>query len=116
MTLKLLTCANGLIATLGGTSGFLASITASLPDTNTIEALAKWPLTVVLGGVCVACVFFLCKQSREFGDKMLKMVEGERLATLQRSEANARVVKELAETNAKEIRELVDALIKKSEQ
>jgi hypothetical protein len=92
-----------------------------------LDALGRWPLTVILGAVCVTCVYFMYKQSKDNADRTLAMVEGERLATEHRiqnnvtvtkelAEKNAKVVKELAENNSKEIRILLDELIKKKNQ
>jgi hypothetical protein len=116
---------------LAATSGLGASVEAGLPydatNPSTLDALGRWPLTVILGAVCVTCVYFMYKQSKDNADRTLAMVEGERLATEHRiqnnvtvtkelAENNAKVVKELAENNAKEIRILLDELIKKENQ
>jgi len=116
---------------LAAASGLGASVEAGLPydatNPSTLDALGRWPLTVILGAVCVTCVYFMYKQSKDNADRTLAMVEGERLATEHRiqnnvtvtkelAEKNAKVVKELAENNAKEIRILLDELIKKENQ
>ena len=116
---------------LAAASGLGASVEAGLPydatNPSTLDALGRWPLTVILGAVCVTCVYFMYKQSKDNADRTLAMVEGERLATEHRiqnnvtvtkelAENNAKVVKELAENNAKEIRILLDELIKKKNQ
>jgi hypothetical protein len=116
---------------LAAASGLGASVEAGLPydatNPSTLDALGRWPLTVILGAVCVTCVYFMYKQSKDNADRTLAMVEGERLATEHRiqnnvtvtkelAEKNAKVVKELAENNSKEIRILLDELIKKKNQ
>jgi len=116
---------------LAAASGLGASVEAGLPydatNPSTLDALGRWPLTVILGAVCVTCVYFMYKQSKDNADRTLAMVEGERLATEHRiqnnvtvtkelAENNAKVVKELAENNSKEIRILLDELIKKKNQ
>jgi len=116
---------------LAAASGLGASVEAGLPydatNPSTLDALGRWPLTVILGAVCVTCVYFMYKQSKDNADRTLAMVEGERLATEHRiqnnvtvakelAENNAKVTKELAENNAKEIRILLDELIKKKNQ
>jgi hypothetical protein len=116
---------------LAAASGLGASVEAGLPydatNPSTLDALGRWPLTVILGAVCVTCVYFMYKQSKDNADRTLAMVEGERLATEHRiqnnvtvtkelAENNAKVVKELAENNAKEIRILLAELIKKENQ
>jgi len=116
---------------LAAASGLGASVEAGLPydatNPSTLDALGRWPLTVILGAVCVTCVYFMYKQSKDNADRTLAMVEGERLATEHRiqnnvtvtkelAENNAKVGKELAENNTKEIRILLDELIKKKNQ
>ena len=94
---------------LAAVSGLGASIEAGLPvDPGTLDAFAKWPLTVILGAVCVVCVFFMYWQGREHSRAMLEMIRGEREATKERVSANALVTKELAENNAKQVRELAE--------
>jgi hypothetical protein len=103
------------VAFLAGASGFMASVTAGLPVNSIWEAVGKWPLTVVLGAVCVTLAYLLVRQSTNFSETTLKLVEGERLATKERNEATSKTVTELAENNAKEIKELIEALIKKNQ-
>jgi len=44
-----------------------ASVIAQIPtDPGTVEAIAKWPLTVVLGAVCCVCVWLMYRQARDF--------------------------------------------------
>jgi hypothetical protein len=110
-----------LLPLLAAVSGLGASVEAGLPynaaDPSTLDALGRWPLTVILGAVCVTCVYFMYRQSKDNADRTLAMVEGERTATEHRiasnmqvtnelAENNARVVKELAESNAKVVQEL----------
>ena len=120
-----------LTALLAGLSGMCASVEAGIPmEPGTLEALGRWPVTVILGVVCVTCVYFMYKQSKDNADwnaklsqensrAFLSMVEGERLATEHRiannlqatknlAENNAKVVKDLAENNAKVVRELAE--------
>jgi hypothetical protein len=115
-----------IVALIAGVTGMCASIAPALPDSDTIDSLGRWPLTVILGAVCVTCVYFMYRQSRENGRAILTMVEGERLAaehriianmqaTKELAENNARVVKELAENNSKELRILLDEICKKTD-
>jgi hypothetical protein len=108
---RLLDCGQGLIATLAATSGFAASIAASLPETSQIEAIAKWPLTVVLGAVCCFCIWINFKQSSRHSLDLIAMAEGERLAAEKRTIAHATATKELAEFHAREITTLLNEIV-----
>jgi hypothetical protein len=110
---------NGMYATIAGGSGFLASVIPTLPDSTTLEVLGRWPLTVILGAVCVIVVYFMYRQSRDNADKtaisnqahcdaLIKMAEGERIAAEKRTIVHASATKELAENNAKLLRELTE--------
>lgn len=59
-------CGTGCMAFLAGASGLLASAVVDLPDANKLEALAKIPLVIILGLVCVFCVWIIYRQSCEF--------------------------------------------------
>lgn len=48
-------------------TGFDATVAAALPDVDTLEAIGKWPLVAILGGVACFCVWLMYKQSRDFG-------------------------------------------------
>lgn len=112
---------------LAAISGLEASIVAGMPtNPNWLEVLGRWPLTVILGAVCVVCVYMMYRQAKDAADRsaataevhckaILAMAEGERTATATRIASNAAVTKELAENNAREIRMLVEELIKKNQ-
>ncbi|MDO9543239.1 MAG: hypothetical protein Q7J98_13105 [Kiritimatiellia bacterium] len=54
-------------AVIAGGSALSASIIASVPtDSASIEALGKWPLTIVLGAVCCFCVWIIYKQGSDY--------------------------------------------------
>lgn len=108
---RFLDIGQGLVATLAATSGFAASIAASLPETSQIEAIAKWPLTVVLGAVCCFCIWINFKQGKSHSQALIAMADGERLAAEKRTIAHATMTKELAENHAREIRQLIDEII-----
>ena len=57
----------GCVAVLG------ASAAAAMPDSNTVEAVGRWPLTVVLGAVCCFCVWIIYKQGCKFGERLDKL-------------------------------------------
>ena len=51
----------------GALSALLASTVAAVPvDPQSIEAVGKWPLTVVLGGVCCFCVYLMYRQGSDY--------------------------------------------------
>ena len=56
-----------LIAISGAVSALLASTVATVPvDPQSLEAVGKWPLTVVLGVVCCFCVYLMYRQSSDY--------------------------------------------------
>lgn len=110
---RFLNCGQGLVATLAATSGFAASIAASLPEVNQLEAIGKWPLTVVLGAVCCFCVWINFKQSKNHSLNIITMAEGERQAAEKRTIAHATATKELAEFHAREITTLLNEIVKR---
>lgn len=114
-----------LLPTLAAISGFAASVEAGLPtDPGSLDAIGKWPLTVVLGAVCVCSIYLGYRQAKENAEKIVQMAEGEREANALRAEnyskvtsalaeRNASTIKELAENHAKEMRTLLDEFVKK---
>jgi cbb3-type cytochrome oxidase subunit 3 len=120
---------------LASISGLEASVIAGMPNSDTLDAFGRWPLTVILGAVCVACVYFMYLQAKNAADRaaamssnncrtLLDMAIGEReaaekrtlshsQATRELAEANAKVVKDLAENHAKELRTLLDEIVKR---
>lgn len=101
-----------------------ASVEAGMPtDPGTIEALSKWPLTVVLGAVCVAICYLMYRQGRDHSNNLISMADGERQANAMRAEnyskvtrelaeRNAQIVKEMSESHTKDIRMLLDEFVK----
>ena len=62
---------NGKIhAAVGGVAALGASTAAALPDGEMVEAVGRWPLTVVLGAVCCFCVWIIYKQGCKFGERL----------------------------------------------
>ena len=56
-----------LIAISGAVSALLASTVATVPvDPQSLEAIGKWPLTIVLGVVCCFCVYLMYRQSSDY--------------------------------------------------
>jgi hypothetical protein len=60
-------------AVVAGVSGLGASLAVAVPDNETVEALGRWPLTVVLGAVCCFCVWIIYKQGCKFGERLDKL-------------------------------------------
>lgn len=114
-----------LLPTLAAVTGFAASVEAGLPvDLGSLDAVGKWPLTVVLGAVCVVSIYLGYKRSKESEANIVKMAEGEREANALRAEnyskvtsalaeRNAATIKELADNHAKEMRTLLDEFVKR---
>ena len=63
---RILHCSQAFMAFLAGTSGVLASITAGLPEADRLEAIGKWPLTIVLGFICCFCVYIIYRQGADY--------------------------------------------------
>ena len=62
-------------AIVGGVAGLGASLAVAVPDGETIEAVGRWPLTVVLGAVCCFCVWIIYRQGCKFGERLDKHIE-----------------------------------------
>jgi len=60
-------------AVVGGMAGLGASLAVAVPDGETIEAVGRWPLTVVLGAVCCFCVWIIYRQGCKFGERLDKL-------------------------------------------
>jgi len=60
-------------AVLGGLAALGASLAATVPDSSTVEAVGRWPLTVILGAVCCFCVWIIYKQGCKFGERLDKL-------------------------------------------
>lgn len=57
----------GETAATAGLAAIGASLAASIPiDAGTADAIARWPLTVILGALCCYCVYMMYRQSRDF--------------------------------------------------
>ena len=65
-----------IVAIFGGFSALLASTVAAVPvDPQSIEAVGKWPLTVVLGGVCCFCVYLMYRQGSDYRQSIDKVAD-----------------------------------------
>ena len=61
------------LAVIGGGAALGASATATMPDSQTLEAVGRWPLTVILGAVCCFCVWIIYRQGCQFGQRLDKL-------------------------------------------
>jgi len=59
----------GAHAALTGLTGLSASVVAQLPDSKQLDAVGRWPLTVVLGAVCCFLAWLLYKQADKNADR-----------------------------------------------
>jgi len=50
-----------------------ASLAAGTPDSQTIDAVGRWPLVVILGAVCCFCVWIIYQQGCKFGERLDKL-------------------------------------------
>ena len=57
-------------AIVGGVSALGASLAVAAPDSTTVDAVGRWPLTVVLGAVCCFCVWIIYQQGCKFGERL----------------------------------------------
>ena len=95
---------------LAGVSGFGASVVAQVPtDPGSLEAIGKWPLTVVLGAVCVISIYFGYRQGKESRADIVKMAEGERIANALRVENYSKVTSALADRHAESLKQMTEA-------
>jgi hypothetical protein len=92
---------------LASVTGMSASVIGGIPtDPGTIEAVGKWPLTIVLGMVCVISIYIGYLSSKEAAVRTLRMIEGERLATEKTALSTTNAAKELAVESAKALKDV----------
>ena len=60
-------------AIVAGGAALGATVVAALPDSQTLEAVGRWPLVVVLGAVCCFCVWIIYLQGCQFGKRLDKL-------------------------------------------
>ena len=60
-------------ALVAGGAALGATAVAALPDSETFEAVGRWPLVVVLGAVCCFCVWIIYLQGCQFGKRLDKL-------------------------------------------
>jgi len=62
-------------AMIGGFAALAAGAAAAMPDEQTLEAIGRWPLVVILGAVCCFCVWIIYQQSCQFGKRLDKLAD-----------------------------------------
>jgi hypothetical protein len=62
-------------ALVGAGSALGAGIAAALPDSETLEAIGRWPLVAILGGVCCFCVWIIYRQGCQYGRRLDKLAD-----------------------------------------
>ena len=60
-------------AMVAGVAAVGATTAAALPDSDTFEAVGRWPLVVILGAVCCFCVWIIYLQGCQFGKRLDKL-------------------------------------------
>jgi hypothetical protein len=84
---------------------------ANIPvDPATIEAVAKWPLTVLFAAVACFCVWLNYKQSQKFADAAQKAAESTAIASAKVAESSVKAATENAMMVAKAVNDLVSEL------
>jgi hypothetical protein len=60
-------------AIVAGGAVATATAAAALPGSETVDAVGRWPLVVVLGAVCCFCVWIIYLQGCQFGKRLDKL-------------------------------------------
>lgn len=105
----------GVIALLTGATGFLASVVPDLPETSQIEAVGKWPLTIILGVVCCFLAWLNYRQGVAFQHSAIKQAEANRIAAEKTAESHAQAITHLTAAQTAMIEKLAAANNKVSE-
>ena len=63
----------GFEAVIGGTAIVGATMAAALPDSESLDAVGRWPLVLILGAVCCFCVWIIYCQGCQFGKRLDKL-------------------------------------------
>ena len=50
-----------------------ATAVAALPSSESLDAVGRWPLVVVLGAVCCFCIWIIYLQGCQFGKRLDKL-------------------------------------------
>ena len=62
-------------AIVAGGSAVGATAVAAMPSSESLDAVGRWPLVVVLGAVCCFCVWIIHQQSCQFGKRLDKLAD-----------------------------------------
>lgn len=62
-------------AIVAGGAAIGATAVAALPGSETVEAVGRWPLVVILGAVCCFCVWIIYLQGCQFGKRLDKLAD-----------------------------------------
>jgi len=61
------------VAAIAGGAVVAATAAGALPSSDSLEAVGRWPLVVVLGAVCCFCVWIIYLQGCQFGKRLDKL-------------------------------------------
>ena len=50
-----------------------ATAVAALPSSESLDAVGRWPVVVVLGAVCCFCIWIIYLQGCQFGKRLDKL-------------------------------------------
>ena len=62
-------------AIVAGLAAAGAGVASSVPDSEALNAVGRWPLTVVLGAVCCFCVWIIYRQGCDYGKRLDKLAD-----------------------------------------
>jgi len=60
-------------AVVAGSAALGATTAAALPDSESLDAVGRWPTVVILGAVCCFCVWIIYCQGCQFGKRLDKL-------------------------------------------
>ena len=60
-------------AIVAGGSAVGATAVAAMPSSESLDAVGRWPVVVVLGAVCCFCVWIIYCQGCQFGKRLDKL-------------------------------------------
>ena len=101
---------------IAGASGMAASVVASVPvDHSSLDAIGRWPLTVVLGAVCCFCVYLNYRQGVMFQAGAVRQAEQHRIAAEKLAKSNTDSVQQLIKSQSASVERLAASSTKMSE-
>ena len=60
-------------AIVAGGSAVGATAVAAMPSSESLDAVGRWPIVVILGAVCCFCVWIIYCQGCQFGKRLDKL-------------------------------------------